>query len=182
MKQKRTFQVVLIGLAILLMTLPVMLTFNDVITRLVMRVGAYRWLQERVVPLEVGVVGVILRPTGIKYVAFKDGMKVGDVPLKLAWNCVGWQSMILFVISASVALKSGDYRRWSKVKALVLGGLGIFWLNILRVLIVVVLAIYAKPIYQYVFHDILAAVMTVAFLVAFWWWAYSFILEEQVGP
>ena len=61
----------------------------------------------------------------------------------------------------------------------VIRGDGTFWLNIGRMLFTILLAVHAPPIFRIVFHDYLAAGTTVIWLFVFWWFAYSFILEER---
>ena len=34
-------------------------------------------------------------------------------------------------------------------------------------------------VYQLIFHNFLAAIATVVFLIGFWWFAYRFVLEEK---
>jgi hypothetical protein len=64
------------------------------------------------------------------------------------------------------------------VEALGIGILGTFWLNILRMLLTVLLAVHTPAIFRVVFHDYLAAITTVIWLFGFWWFSYSFVLEE----
>ena len=41
-------------------------------------------------------------------------------------------------------------------------------------------AAFAIPIFRIVFRDYLAAITTALFLLGFWWFSYSFVLEERV--
>jgi len=50
--------------------------------------------------------------------------------------------------------------------------------KMVRVLIVLFLA-YSRPLFAVVYHDYLAAVVTILWLLAFWWFSYSFVLEEK---
>ena len=58
MRQKKTFKAIFLFLSVLLMVLPVMLTFNNVLTRLVEKFVLYVWLQERIVPLQTRLIGL----------------------------------------------------------------------------------------------------------------------------
>ena len=76
MKEKRTFAIIFALLAIFLAVLPFLVTFNEALTHLVEKLGAYMWVQERIVPLEVKMVGVLVTPLGINYLAHQNGMTV----------------------------------------------------------------------------------------------------------
>lgn len=179
MRQKQLFKNVFLFLAIILMVLPFMLTFNSTLTRLVETISLYSFIQEKTVPLQVYLVSLIIRPLGIDYVLFKDGIMVNGISLKVTWNCIGWQSMVLFAGSLIFALKGTSYTFFSKSKAVFLGLFGIFWVNIFRMSFTVWLATFSTSIYKIVFHDYLAAFIAIAYLLIFWWFSYQFILEES---
>ena len=61
-----------------------------------------------------------------------------------------------------------------------IGLLGTFLVNLLRIVFTVILLVVSRPLFAMVFHDYLAAIMTIIWLVIFWWFAYSFVLEEKV--
>ncbi len=180
MREKKTFQSIFLFLSILLIVLPVLLTFNDVLTRVVEKFILYNWLQERIVPLQTQLIGLLVRPFGIEYIAYRDGMLVNGLPLKVTWNCLGWQSLVLFGISLLAGLRGSSYTWFSKLQVIVLGLLGIFWINLLRIALTVLLATLAMPVFRIVFHDYLAAITTVIFLLGFWWFVYSFVLEQRL--
>ena len=134
-----------------------------------------------VVPLEAKMMGAILMPFGYNY-AFSPTnsvIVVNGINMGITWNCLGWQSFLLFFITLVVGFK-GKYTRLSILEALGIGILGTFWLNITRMLFTILLAVHAPPIFRIVFHDYLAAITTVIWLVFFWWFSYSFILEGKV--
>src|SRR3972149_1315339 len=105
MREKKTFQTIFLLLSVILMILPVILTFNDVLTRLVEKFVLYAWFQERIVPFQTQLIGLLLRPFGVEYTPFKDGMLVNGLPLKMTWNCLGWQSLLLFGLSLVMGLR-----------------------------------------------------------------------------
>ncbi|MFV1917280.1 MAG: exosortase/archaeosortase family protein [Patescibacteria group bacterium] len=179
MQQKQTFKTIFLLLAILLAILPFILTFNALLTDLVERLKLYVWIQDRVVPIQSYLIGLLARPFGIEYIAYRDGMLVNGIPLKITWNCLGWQSLLLFGASLIMGLRKSSYTLFTKTQVVILGLFGIFWVNLLRIAFTVLLAVFAMPIFKIVFHDYLAAITTVAFLVGFWWFAYSFVLEER---
>ena len=181
MNQKRTFEIIFLMFAILMVALPPLITFNDVLTKLVERFSLYMLLQEKIVPIQAQLVGIVVRIFGVDYTPFKDGMIVNGVPLKITWNCLGWQSLVLFFLSLFFGLKNASYTFFSKAMTVLFGIVGIFWINLLRIIFTIVLAVYASPIFRIVFHDYLAAVVTVLWLVFFWWFSYSFLLDEKVS-
>lgn len=178
MNQKRTFAIIFALLAVFLAVLPFLVSFNDVLTRLIEGIGAYRWVQERIVPLEVKMVAVLVRPLGIDYVSHQTGMKVNGTYAGMTWNCLGWQSLLLLIITFVFGLR-GNYTFWSKTETVLIGLLGTFLVNLLRLVFIVLLLAYSRPLFAVVYHDYLAAIVTIFWLFGFWWFAYSFVLVER---
>jgi exosortase/archaeosortase family protein len=179
MKQKKVFQIALAALAIMLAILPFVVSVNDVLTRTVENVGWYHWIQEKVVPWEVKLVGVMVIPLGIDFIAHPQGFTANGTYAEISWNCIGWQSLLLFLITLPFGFRGGSYTFASKIEAFLIGILGTFLVNLLRIVFTVILLVYARPLFAVVFHDYLAAIMTVVWLIAFWWFAFSFVLEER---
>jgi exosortase/archaeosortase family protein len=179
-RQKTTFKLIYILLAWLLILIPFVLLFNDLLTRGFESLALYRGMQRFLVPLEAKIVGAILIPLGYDYVAYLDGMKVNGVNIGLTWNCLGWQSLLLFTITAIAGL-SGNYTLISKIQALLIGLLSLFLVNVFRLTVTTVLAVWYRPLFVILFHDYLVAFLTVIWLLAFWWFAYAWVLEEKVG-
>jgi exosortase/archaeosortase family protein len=178
-KQKRVFLIIFTGFALLLLVLPVMVSFNELLTRIVEGNLLYTGVQKYIVPLEAKMMGVLLIPWGYEY-GFSPSnsvIVVNGVNLGITWNCLGWQSFLLLCVSLAVGFR-GRYTKPSMGEALVIGVLGTFWLNILRMLLTVLLAVHAPAIFRVVFHDYLAAITTLAWLLVFWWFSYSYVLEE----
>src|SRR3972149_4463116 len=99
MREKRTFALIFALLAILLAILPFLVTFNDALTKLVERFNLYLWVQEKVVPAEVKMVGVLVRPLGVNYVALKGGMTINGIYARMTWHCIGWEALLLLGIT-----------------------------------------------------------------------------------
>ncbi|KPJ70708.1 hypothetical protein AMJ51_01200 [Microgenomates bacterium DG_75] len=180
MRQKNIFKLIFALLAVMLAILPFMVSFNDILTQVVERIGAYLWIQRVIVPWEVRMVGVTVRPLGIDYLAHPEGMSVNGVYAKLSWNCIGWQSLLLLIITFAFGLR-GSYTLLSKIEVVLIGLLGTFLVNILRMTITVIILAVSRPLFAVVYHDYLAAIMTILWLVGFWWFSYSFVLlpKEQ---
>jgi exosortase/archaeosortase family protein len=179
-KQKRVFLIIFAGFALLLLVLPLVVSFNELLTRLVEHNYLYTGIQKFIVPLEAKMMGALLIPFGYHY-AFSptnSTIVVNGTHMGITWNCLGWQSFLLLFITLLVGFR-GQYSKASITEALAIGLLGTFWLNIFRMLFTILLAVHAPPVFRIVFHDYLAAITTVIWLFAFWWFAYSFVLEER---
>lgn len=178
MRQKRTFTIIFALTAVFLASLPFLVTFNEGLTQLIERSSLYMWMQEKVVPLEVKMVGVLASPLGVDYLAHQDGMTVNGFYARMTWNCLGWQSLFLFLVTLMAGLR-GNYTLWSKTEAVLIGLLGTFLVNLLRLVFIVLLLAYSRPLFAVVYHDYLAAMVTILWLFGFWWFTYSFVLVEK---
>lgn len=177
MNQKKVFESAFLFLTISLMMLPFLITFNDILTKLVEKFFLYSFIQEKLVPIQALLVGLIVKPFVKDYTAYKDGLIINGLIMRITWNCIGWQSLLLFIFSLLIGLRGGSYTLLSRIEAITLGLLGIFWVNILRMSFTVILAAVALPIFKIVFHDYLAAIVTILYLFFFWWFAYRYILN-----
>lgn len=178
MREKRTFTLIFALLAVFLAVLPFLVTFNEILTHMVERFRLYMWVQERIVPIEVKMVGVLVSPLGINYLAHQNGMTVNGTYAGMTWNCIGWQSLLLLVITLMVGLR-GNYTLWSKVETILIGLLGTFLVNLVRLALIVIILAYSRPLFAVVYHDYLAAIVTILWLFAFWYFSYSYVLEEK---
>lgn len=179
MKQKRVFNIIFVLLAVMLVILPFMLSFNDLLTRIVESNKLYRGIQKTIVPIEIRMVGTLVTPLGLKFTAYNNAVLVNGRYAKVTWNCIGWQSLLLFIITLFFGLRTGRYTLGSKLETVSIGLIGIFLVNLLRITFTVILLGVSLPIFKIVFHDYLAAITTVIFLIGFWWFSYSFVLEEK---
>lgn len=179
MKDKWMTREYLLFLALFLLFVPFLVTLNDVLTKLVEKFALYVYLQKWVVPIEVYYVKQIVSFAGIEAKASAEGLTVGKQWLEFNWNCLGWQSLLLYLATLVIGFRKTKYTFMTKSEVVVLGLLGVFWINILRISFIVVLAIKAKPAFYLLFHNVFAAFVTIVFLMGFWWFSYSFVLEER---
>lgn len=179
-KDKRVFRAVLLGLSVLLAVLPFVVTANEFLTRVVEHNVLYSFIQQSVVPIEAKMMGVLLMPFGYEYgfSPLNSTIVVNGLPMGITWNCLGWQSFFLLFVTFLVGFRK-RYSRTSVMEALGIGVLGTFWLNILRMLFTVVLAVQAPSIFRIVFHDYLAAGTAVVWLLFFWYFSYAYVLETK---
>ncbi len=166
----------------MMVLLPFITTFQDLLTRFVLYFDFYRTFQNWVVPYEMRVLAALLNflnlPTraGPSYIEF---MREGKVEvIYLAWNCIGWQSFIFLIITLISGL-SGKHTLGSKIQALFVGVLGTYLINILRLVLVVVMYYYTGRGLGVVFHDYFSNLLSITWLFIFWWIAYSFVLVPK---
>ena len=180
--EKRTFATLFMILAVVLMVLPFITTFNDILTRIVMRVEFYRVIQASVVPFLVSIVSVVTSLFGIQSGMVGDYLaleKAGETFLvEIAWNCIGWQSFIILIFSFLSGL-FGEYTPWSKVQVIIAGVCGTFLMNILRITLVAIFAYFFGQFPAILFHDYGSIIMTILWLIFFWWFSFAYILEKK---
>ena len=180
--EKKTFATLLIILAIVLMILPFFTTFNDILTRLVVRLEFYHFLQDKVVPVEIKMVAATSRLFGVKagtmgeYLALEKNGR--PFLVEIAWNCVGWKSLVILVVSFLTGLL-GDYKRASKFLVVVAGLSGTFLVNILRIVLVAYFAYFFGQFPAIIFHDYGFILITILWLIFFWWFSFAYILEPR---
>src|SRR4030042_4507343 len=112
MDQKRVFQILLAALAIMLSILPFVVSINDILTRTVEKLGWYLWIQQKIVPWEVRLVGVMVQPLNIDFVAYPEGFTANGTYARISWNCIGWQSLLLFLVTLPIGFRGGSYTWW----------------------------------------------------------------------
>lgn len=189
MDKKNTFKLILAATVVLLSVLPLVVTFSSVLTNLFNRMGWYTWLQEEVVPFESKLVAVIVKPVGIiakiaptgqnfSMVLVKGGSQL--IPIRLEWNCLGWQSMILLAITFATGLKR-CFTNLSKLETILVGILGTFLTNLFRMAFIVSLSYYWNSAAVMIVHDYFASLVAVMWMLFFWWFSYRYILEEKDG-
>lgn len=183
-QSKRTLLYVLVLATLVLATLPFWTSFQDVLTRLVMRIGWYKAIQDVIVPYELSVVGTLLRLIGVP-------VRVGNAYFEwtksngsneavfMIWNCVGWQTLVLFIITLLTGL-SGKHTLTSKLETLAIGILGTYLINIGRLTLVVLVYYLIGRSLGTVFHDYFSNILTLVWLFWFWWFSFKYVLEEKM--
>jgi len=188
MEQKRIFNFLLAALAIMLVLLPFVTTLNSVLTELINKISFYRTIQRVVVPFESRLVIVITRRLGVPAFLAPAGKRASFYllkgtqyfPVQLQWNCLGWQSLLLLFLSLAVGLQ-GNFTKISKLECTLIGLLGTFLINIFRIAFITIGIYYVNTIFAFLIHDYFAAIVTIVWLIFFWWFAYTFVLEKKTG-
>lgn len=179
---KITYKNIFFLLVILLIALPFITTFNEFLTRMVMQIGIYRKIQNLVVPWEIQLIRVVIGAFGIDSLGgerFFSIIKAGkEQAVWISWNCIGWQTFILFIISAFTGIQ-GPYKISSKIECVTIGILGTFLMNIIRISLVVLLLFFLGQTPAIIFHDYFSTFFAISWLIFFWWFSFNYILEEK---
>ena len=163
----------------LLMLLPLVTTFNDLLTVWAMGLGANNPLQA-IVPTESRMVVSLLSLFGVHAAASGSHLVVWDGSgsmhtLFISWNCIGWQSLILFAVSLVSGLRGGQSLE-SRAQVVLIGVAGTMLLNLVRVALVALIAATVGVAPAILFHDYGGTIMFVTFLFAFWAFAQRWVL------
>ncbi len=165
--------------ALVLMLLPFINTFNELLTHVLLKWHAYKVLQEFVVPYEARVVAGMMNFFGIPAEGVKTGVWVSGSFFEIQWNCLGWQSAVLLVASFLSGFQ-GKFSIISRIEVVLIGFLGTYIVNIFRLFVVGSLAIKLGSSVAIFFHDYLALIVVVLWFFIFWWFSYSYVLEDRV--
>jgi exosortase/archaeosortase family protein len=184
MTQPRTtpvFAMLLALTAVMLVVLPFVSTFDDLLTQIGMRVGIAAPLQV-IVPLEVRVTVGVLSLFGIHAGAAGNQLVVWNSSgapqtLFISWNCVGWQSLILLGLSLVVGLR-GQMTLATRIEVIVFGVVGTILVNVARITVVCLLAALAGYLPAVLFHDYGGTLLLVGWLFTFWVIAYRWLVPD----
>lgn len=173
-------RLVLMMAAILVMILPFVTTFNEFLTRVVESTGLDRYLTDWVVPMEARMLAVILRLVGIPSMVSTTSVYLDKggfyLPIYINWNCVGWQSFILYGITLITGIQ-GPFTKTSKFEAMLVGFLGTFLVNLLRIASVAVVAYWWGQLPAVIYHDYGGTIIILLWLFAYWWFSHGWLLE-----
>jgi exosortase/archaeosortase family protein len=166
-------------LCALLMLLPLVTTFDELLTTWAMQLGANNPLQA-IVPAEARMVVGLLGLAGINAAASGSHLVVWDAggamhTLFISWNCIGWQSLVLLGVSFLSGL-SGSHPIEARVQVIVIGVAGTMLLNLLRVAAVAAIAATIGVMPAVLFHDYGGTLLVIAFLFGFWIFVQRWIL------
>ena len=175
--RRRVQTIIIVAAALIFMTLPLVITFNDALASVASATGFDR-VASLLAPYEAATVSALLR--GLGFVAGSSANSVwiggGFIPVTalIDWNCAGWQGFFLFGITSVVGL--GEVRNNRGRVLVLLAGLGgVFVINVLRILLVVLIGYSIGYPAALIFHDYGGAVMTLGWLLVFW----NFVLRHE---
>ena len=162
----------------LLMLLPFVTTFNDLLTSWALALGADNPLQG-IVPVEARMVVAMLGLIGVHAAASGSYLMVWDSAgsmhtLFISWNCIGWQSLILLGVSFLSGLR-GHQSLEARAQVVFIGIAGTMLLNLMRVAAVAAIAATAGQTPAILFHDYGGTILVVTWLFVFWIFVQRFI-------
>jgi exosortase/archaeosortase family protein len=163
----------------LLMLLPLVTTFDDLLTTWAMRLGAGNPLQT-IVPVEARMVVGLLGAVGIHAAASGSHLVVWDGAgamhtLFISWNCIGWQSLVLLGLSLITGLR-GRHPLEARAQVIVIGLAGTMLLNLFRVSAVAAIAATVGVSPAILFHDYGGTLLVISYLFLFWAFVQRWIL------
>src|SRR6202521_1742672 len=178
----RDLNLTLLALACgLLMLLPLVTTFDDLMTTWALQLGANNPLQS-IVPIEARMVVGLLGLAGVhaavsgSYLVVWDRAGVMNT-LFISWNCIGWQSLVLLGVSLITGLR-GRHPIEARAQVIVIGLAGTMLLNLMRVAAVAAIAATIGVTPAILFHDYGGTVLVIAYLFLFWMFAHRWILAS----
>ena len=179
-RERPVYQTLIVLAAALFLFMPFITTFNEFLTRVVMRLGLDTLLRAWIVPLEARMMAVLILPLGIGVQLTPDMIHLHGpgrtISVFISWNCVGWQSFILLVVTLLAGLP-GPYTRASKFQVMLIGVLGTFLFNLLRLVSVVLVAYFFGQLPATLYHDYGGTLLLLLWLFTFWSFAYNSVLE-----
>ena len=178
---KKTFGHLFLVVVIILMVLPFVTTFNELLTKIVENSLLYRPVEKYFVPYEVALIKTFISLFGVETLpnsvaVVKNGVNYGTF---ISWNCIGWQSFIILLISLKTGLQ-GRFTRSSVTQVILIGLLGTFFMNLFRISFVLILLYHFGKVPASIVHDYLGVLISIVWLFFFWWFSYNFILERQL--
>ncbi len=155
----------------LLMLLPLVTTFDDLLTAWALHLGANNPLQS-IVPIEARMVVGLLGLAGVHAAASGSDLVVWDGggsmhTLFISWNCIGWQSLVLLGVSLITGLR-GRHPIEARAQVIVIGLAGTMLLNLLRVAAVAAIAATIGVTPAILFHDYGGTLLVISYLFLFW--------------
>ncbi len=172
------FSMIFMLAALLLMVLPFINTVNEFMTAILIKFELYRLLEDFVVPYEAKALAGVLSLLPVSVWSTSNGIWLNGSFLEIQWNCLGWQSAVLLVATYITGM-NGAFSRGSRIEAIIIGILGTYLINFLRLALVAIFAITFGRVAASVFHDYFSLIMVVLWFFFFWWFSYSFVLEER---
>ncbi|HLQ62652.1 MAG TPA: hypothetical protein VK131_12400 [Candidatus Acidoferrales bacterium] len=170
---------------LMLVVLPFVTTFDDLLNTIGTRLGLEGAVQAVARPEAHAVVGV-LGWFGVRAVVAGPQILVWDAAghaqyLLISATCLGWQSLILLGLSLVVGLR-GPFDAGARLQVVVIGLLGTLLVNVLRMAAVALVAVQAGFVPAVMFHDYGGTALIVLWLFAFWGFANSWLLSPLPEP
>src|SRR3989338_1915779 len=112
------------------------------------------------------------------FISTSKGVWLSGIFLELQWNCLGWQSAVLLLASFLTGFQ-GKFSKISRFEVILIGVLGTYLINFLRLFIVGFFAVFVGSRAVGIFHDWFSLNFVLIWFFVFWWFSYSFVLETK---
>lgn len=183
--KSETHQGLIVAASLIFLTLPFTTAFNEFLTNVVVKLQLYTLIESFVAPLVARMTAAILQyGFGVQagasgqFLAIEAGGR--SVGVQIVWNCVGWQSLILYGFTIVTGLR-GSYTRTSKAVCVLIGLQATILLNVTRIALLVLVALFWGRLPAVIFHDYGGTLLVLIWLVAFWELSYRYILQPIAG-
>jgi len=179
---KATYQMLVVASALIFLVLPFVGVFNEFLTSVFMATGLYTIIEKVVAPLVARMAAAILQYFfGAQTAVFGQSLVLHaggrTLSVYINWNCVGWQSLFLLGFTLFTGLH-GPYTRVSKALCVAIGVEGTILLNLARIVLVILVALFWGYLPSLIFHNYVGTLMLLIWLVAFWNYSFGHILER----
>ena len=178
-----TYQLLIMAAAAAFLMLPFLTTFNELLTAVVVKLGFSPYLRDWVVPTVARMAAATLRYCcGVNTYVTDSGLLLDasgrSVNVVLEWNCIGWQTLVLLIVTLVVGLQ-GNYTCGSKILCILVGVEGTLLFNIGRIVLVMLVALSLGEVPAIIFHDYGGTILSLGWLVAFWYFSQERILRPS---
>ncbi|HEX9664589.1 MAG TPA: exosortase/archaeosortase family protein [Patescibacteria group bacterium] len=175
--------ILLVATALILLLLPFVATFNEFLTSLAEKVYLFRWIENVIVPFESRWVVGLLSFLGIESIATNSSVFLTEpagvgLNVFISWNCIGWQSFILLIFTFLTMLQ-GVGSGFQKMNVVLFGIIGTFWVNLIRIAAVILLAKFWGLKSAILFHDYAGNLMVIVWLLVFWLISFKYLLISR---
>jgi len=180
--QISVFAVFILAASLILVTLPFYVTFNEMLTAVVKAVGLWFVIDTYIAPVLVSMVSSLFLLLGIEAAASGSIIYLTtagqNIALYIAWNCIGWQSMIIFLAMAYFAYREVSVSTFNKIVDFLVGFQVTILINVLRIVLVGLIAIYFGSFHAILFHDYVGSLISFAWLAGYWYMITKNISER----
>lgn len=171
---------------VFLMMFPFINSLNQLLVKVIEPLLFFKPVQSVLIPYEVKITRVILDIFSIPMTGYSPGAiaisiisKNGSIePIVIAWNCLGWQSLLVVLASVAVGIR-GKFTLMSKLELLAFAVLGTFIFNFVRLSVIFILFYHFGSGTAFLFHNFGSVIMTFTWLILLWWFAFSIVLVPK---
>lgn len=171
---------VVLPLFFIFLLLPLFLTLDNMFAKVAEETFFFKIIENVLVPYEEVLVGTLLKLAGVPiFEGTVEVIKNGQsLKTYISWNCIGWQSFVILGISLWGGF-SKKFTRFSKIEVLLIGFLGTFVFNVIRIALILAILYYFGGFATDLTHKYGAVLLSMFWLVFFWWFSYKYVLEER---